>query len=1756
MADLLTKIRILLDSNAKEETAAIQQEVDKVPGIFKNAWNAAKAYLVYRFSVEGLKEFFDLADRFNQLEARVKLATATQAQFNRALGDIQNIARDTRTDLDSIGALYLKVNLAVKTLGGTQKDTADLTKTIAEAFRISGASAQESSAGIQQLSQALGSGVLRGDEFNSVMENAPRLAQAMAEGLNTPISQLRTLAEAGALTSDKVLKALLGQKDVLAAEFASIPKTVGSAITEVGNQLEEFVGAFDKTTGASKKAIGVIETFGNNIANVAGIVATAGAAFAIQGVKGITSWVGALELSRLAARDAAAEQVKLQAQQQATLRAELQSAEAAEAEAVARRTAAAAAVQQAEAELLLAENQVRANLGATSATTAQTAATGRLQAAQAQLVASETAVVTATERVGVASAAAAGTVEAAATRTSLATKAIGALTGALGVAQAAFIGFEVGNLLNKFESVRNAGSYLVEGFVLAGAAFENMGKVLSGKESFDQLEVNLQKIRKDFDDQRVASSAAAIAAQESADKQSKAYNELQKSIGAITPEAAKTDAEIKKLSDTYDQAKIKLDAVSKGITDTKQAQADFTTATSAYNAAVQNQVSVQTLYEAEVAKTGQAQNKFSDLLRQAENELKLQKAALDAATQSTAKNKTTNEELKPAIDAVKAAQDALTAALNRRVTAEEANVQIAKANIDSISSRTAATNKELAVQEQIATHNAEELRDRGQITEALKAEASAVEAAAKQMENEANAKIKVIAELEKEAAAYDALMAEKQKIALVDSVIDDAEAQVIAQTNAAAVAAHAAADGAKAEFEALTSVANVLPEVVPKLTEYNQTVVDAYTKAKQLVDAAKDAQAQYEAHKISLTQLQVAQSKAAGAVEGYKKAVELTTQAEQDHINVLKSKANAISAETSLVSGAIDIKIRQQQAIEKKAAADGDEKGAMQAKLAVMDLEVQKADAIAAGKEREAQALYKVVDALTTQANADGKLTDAEQQTIDSAKQSADAKEQEAAASRENAKALKDEADTAKKAAKDVKDASKDTTNEIKAGEAVISEFAGIFQRLGEYGKGFQDQLLALGHALQGTQDWWSDINFGAATLDRLDGKLAEANELVKGLGSEDMSTLIDAFNKATGEAFTMSRTTFGVNSYLSELGEQKLGPLQAAIDSATAKLRSLQAAAIDSLRSAKEELLQIQGNQKAIEDLEFDAKKADLEQKIRNAEGNAELQRTYQEELNIREQTHNLKLKSLKDEQTQTKTLQDQGNQQELDTERQQTSNLVKEHQERGVRLSDADRQAIETRLHVLEEAQRGEFSAKRNLEILQLQEKLRLAKEYADQEVQIVKTKGDQLTNQTVLQFRQEQALKKQQLQAEIAELMGQLNEELAANKGANNAARLETQKQLGIRQAQLKEIENEILKSNKAEEVATKDGAKKVVDAVKAKGEEIVKVEKQTEQQRIEIKRNRINEEIKLEQGMIDLRSKALTIELDRAEGEGKTLQVLDLKNQINQVAIEKAQSLVKEKKNEENAAYALADALVVEARADGKITEAEADAIEAARRAAASKRLERESAQLDTAQARLNAEQERKKNLEDYRKAEEDKRKAESEARQKAQDEAQKADEEAAAARKAELDKARQDLKDFMDKADADFEAQVAKNEERLIKMISGEGGVDNAESGATRIMDALQKKSAETNGVVSNNLAEAFKAPEINVPAVQAPTIQIPAPTINATVVPPAEQQPGQQEVFEWIVTFPGFGKVTASVDRQNAGVLREIRDAMRSIQSR
>ena len=200
-----------------------------------------------------IKQFFDLLDVSTQINNRLKLVTDSTYALGLAQQQLFEVSQKSRVGFDQTVDLYSRLARSSKELGLTQKELVDITETISQAITISGASADAASAALLQLGQGIASGTLRGEELNSVLEQTPRLAQAIADGIGVSIGQLRALGAEGALTSETVVKAIQTQQGAVRTEFGQTSATIGQSLTVVNNSLTKLVSEIDKAAGVSNK---------------------------------------------------------------------------------------------------------------------------------------------------------------------------------------------------------------------------------------------------------------------------------------------------------------------------------------------------------------------------------------------------------------------------------------------------------------------------------------------------------------------------------------------------------------------------------------------------------------------------------------------------------------------------------------------------------------------------------------------------------------------------------------------------------------------------------------------------------------------------------------------------------------------------------------------------------------------------------------------------------------------------------------------------------------------------------------------------------------------------------------------------------------------------------------------------------------------------------------------------------------------------------------------------------------------------------------------------------------------------------------------------------------------------------------------------------------------------------------------------------------------------------------------------------------
>ncbi len=213
----------------------------------------------------GIRQVIAYADAWQNVNNRLRLVTDSTEELAAVQQDLFEIAQATRVGLEGTAELYQRLARASEALGKSTGETLEVTENVSKAITISGVSAQAAEAAIVQLGQGLAAGALRGDELRSVLEQTPRLAQAIADGMGVAVGELRELGQQGKLTAKEVFEALQSQGAILEEEFGEINKTIGQSFTQLRNAGIRLVGILSEDTGATKEFGSAITALANFI---------------------------------------------------------------------------------------------------------------------------------------------------------------------------------------------------------------------------------------------------------------------------------------------------------------------------------------------------------------------------------------------------------------------------------------------------------------------------------------------------------------------------------------------------------------------------------------------------------------------------------------------------------------------------------------------------------------------------------------------------------------------------------------------------------------------------------------------------------------------------------------------------------------------------------------------------------------------------------------------------------------------------------------------------------------------------------------------------------------------------------------------------------------------------------------------------------------------------------------------------------------------------------------------------------------------------------------------------------------------------------------------------------------------------------------------------------------------------------------------------------------------------------------------------
>lgn len=272
-------VRVALDSMRKglkdtaKDSSTLNNELKGLSNQFKTLASSIAA-------AAGGAAALKAIDTYSSMNNQLKLAAGSSDEFAKAQAAVIRIAQQTNQPIENVAELYAKTARSAAALGISQTDIAKMTQTVSQALIVSGSDAGAASGALQQLGQALAAGTVRAEEFNSIMDGAPALIQAVEKDLGLATGGLRKLALEGKLSSDIFAQAII-QNTSVANQFGKMVPTLAQQVTGLRNQFVLLTGGIAESTGVTQTLGNAIAWLKNNLPTVTALVGSLAAAFVV-----------------------------------------------------------------------------------------------------------------------------------------------------------------------------------------------------------------------------------------------------------------------------------------------------------------------------------------------------------------------------------------------------------------------------------------------------------------------------------------------------------------------------------------------------------------------------------------------------------------------------------------------------------------------------------------------------------------------------------------------------------------------------------------------------------------------------------------------------------------------------------------------------------------------------------------------------------------------------------------------------------------------------------------------------------------------------------------------------------------------------------------------------------------------------------------------------------------------------------------------------------------------------------------------------------------------------------------------------------------------------------------------------------------------------------------------------------------------------------------------------------------------------------
>lgn len=259
---------------------SVDKGLDKLDDGFKKADSSGQAFgggltkiaaaLGALATIDALRNLQKMSEEFTLLRARIDRFSGGVREGAENYERLLAISSKTGSDMGTATKTWEALTGSLKEMGKSNADILTLTDTLMKMGTLGGASAEEMKNGLRQLGQSFSGGIVRGEEFNSVLENTPEIARQLAKGLGIPFADLRKQMLDSKLTTEAVFTALLKRVDDVNADFSKMPRTVGQAANAITNEFGSALSKLDQQSGFSANLAKAIDLVASKIATFGG----------------------------------------------------------------------------------------------------------------------------------------------------------------------------------------------------------------------------------------------------------------------------------------------------------------------------------------------------------------------------------------------------------------------------------------------------------------------------------------------------------------------------------------------------------------------------------------------------------------------------------------------------------------------------------------------------------------------------------------------------------------------------------------------------------------------------------------------------------------------------------------------------------------------------------------------------------------------------------------------------------------------------------------------------------------------------------------------------------------------------------------------------------------------------------------------------------------------------------------------------------------------------------------------------------------------------------------------------------------------------------------------------------------------------------------------------------------------------------------------------------------------------------------------